>query len=74
MIVQEGASAASRGEQIVAHRVVHHALCHLSLVLQRNRNAVLREAVQEVGGAIERVDDPQIFGVGVGAFGGAFLC
>ena len=74
MIVHEGAAPSCRGEEVVAHRVVNDALRHLFLVPHGNRNAILRKAVQKVGRAIERIDDPQVFGVGVGIFGGTFLC
>jgi hypothetical protein len=39
-------------------------------VLDRDRHREVREAVQEVGGAVERVDDPQPVALAVGA---AFL-
>ena len=73
-VVQERTAPAGRREEIVAHRVVDHAVRDLAAVRERDRNAVLRKAVQEVGRAVERVDDPDVFRVGVGAFGGAFLC
>ena len=73
-VVQERAAPARRREEIVAHRVVDHAVRDLAAVRERDRNAVLRKAVQEVGRAVERIDDPDVFRVGVGAFGGAFLC
>ena len=74
MIVQKSAAAPRCGEEVVVHRIVNHALRNLSFVLQGNRNAILRKAVQEIGGAVEWIDDPQLFGVRVGVFGGAFLC
>ena len=68
-VVEERAAAARGGEQVVAHRVVDHALRDHALVRQRDRHAILRKAVQEVGRAVERIDDPHVLGVGVRARG-----
>jgi len=56
------------------HGIVDDALGDLSLVLQRDRYAILRKAVQEIGGAVERIDDPQVVGGRVGVFRRPFLC
>ena len=50
--------AAAGGPQLVAHRVVDDAGEHALLVLDRDRDAPLRDPEQEVRGAVERVDDP----------------
>src|SRR5439155_2250432 len=73
-VIEKRAAAARRGKQVVAHRVIHHALRDLSSVLQRNRYTVLWKAVQKIGRAIQWIDNPQVLGVGVDAFGGSFLC
>ena len=72
-VVEKGAAAPRSGEEIVADRVEDHALRDHALVRERDRHAVLREAVQEVGRAVEWIDDPQVLGVGVAAAAGAFL-
>src|SRR5207247_10428738 len=74
MIVQKCAATTRRREEIVAHRIVDHALRDPTFVLQRYRYAILRQAVQEVCRSVQRIDDPEIFRCGVGVFGGAFLC
>jgi hypothetical protein len=52
-------------------RVVDHGLGDHAALRQRDRDAVLREAVHEVGGAIDRVDDPGVFCLVVGVGGSA---
>ena len=53
------AAAVARGRpQLVAHRVVDDAGERALLVLDRDRDAPLRDAEQEVRRAVERVDDP----------------
>jgi hypothetical protein len=34
-----------------------------SAVLNRDRDAILRKTVDEIGGAVERVDDPAVLGI-----------
>ena len=62
-VVQVGAAAARGVEQVIARGVVDDRLLHLAAEGQRDRHAVHREAVQEVRGAIERVDDPHVVAV-----------
>ncbi len=62
-VVQESATALGGVEQIVARRVVDDGLLHHATVCQRDRHAVHGEAVDEVGRAVQRVDDPDIFGM-----------
>src|ERR1700693_1145963 len=52
------ARAAHRGKDLLAHRIVDRADLEPTALLDRNRDCEHREAVQEVGGAIERIDDP----------------
>ena len=59
-VVQEGAAAALGREELVGDRVVDQRRVQLSLPLERDRDGELRDAVQEVGGAVERVDDPAV--------------
>jgi hypothetical protein len=59
-VVQEGAAALAGGEHLVAQRVIDHRLIDLALVGEGNRDGVLREAVDEIGRAVERVDDPLV--------------
>ena len=61
--VQEGATTTHGGIEIVAHRIVDHRDGKLPPIHQRNRNAILRKAVQKIGGAVERINDPLIFGI-----------
>ena len=61
-IVEECAAAARRREQVVANRVEDHALRDHAFVRERDGNAVLRKAVEEICGAVERVDDPHMLG------------
>ena len=61
MVVQIGAAAARRCKQIVAHRIVDDRLRQHAFVRERDRHRVLREAVQKIGGAVERIDDPLEF-------------
>ena len=63
--------AARGGEQVIAAGIVDHGLGQHALVLQGDGNGVLREAVEKVGGAVERVDDPLVLRVALGA---AFFC
>ena len=62
-VVQKSASAFGGGKQIVARRVVDHGLLDLAPYRQRNAHAIHGQAVDEVGGAVQWVDDPDEFGV-----------
>ena len=63
------AAAAAGGEQLLAHRVVDDAVLDAAAHLAGDRYREHREAVHEVGGAVQRVDDPD----GVAAAAGAAL-
>ena len=58
LVVEEGALAALGDEHLVGGRIVDEAGDHRALALERDRNGELRNAVQEIGGAVERIDDP----------------
>ena len=64
LVVEEGALAALGDEQLVGDRIVDQAGDDRALALERDRDRELRDAVQEVGGAVERIDDPGVGLVG----------
>ena len=69
LVVEEGALAALGGEQVVVGGIVDQPGDHGAFALERDRDGEVRDAVQEVRGAVERIDDP---GVGlVGALAAA---
>ncbi len=66
LVVEESAFAALGGKQLVVDRIVDQAGDDRVFAFERDRDREMRNAVQEIGCAVERVDDP---GVGlVGAF------
>ena len=67
-VVEEGALAAFGDEKLVGDRIVDHAGDDGAGALQPDRDGELRNAVQEIRGAVERIDDP-----GVGAVGALVL-
>ena len=72
LVVQVRALALLGEEQVVIGGIVDEACDQLAFALERDRHGEVRNAVQEVGGAVERIDDPDI-GL-VGAFArAAFL-
>ena len=72
LVVEEGALAALGGEQLVVGGIVDDAGDDRAFALERDRDREVRDAVQEVHGAVERIDDPAM-GL-VGAFArAAFL-
>ncbi|MNQ85683.1 hypothetical protein D3C85_1008550 [compost metagenome] len=66
--VERGAAAAAGGEFFLAYRIEDHGVLQAALVLAGDAHGVVRNAADEVGGAIQRIDDPQV----VGAFALAF--
>ena len=60
LIVEEGALAALGDIEVVIGRIVDQARDHGALALQADRNRELRDAVQEIRGAVERIDDPGV--------------
>src|SRR6185312_12587624 len=64
------AVAARGGEKFLPHGVVDDGVLQAALVLERDRYGEGGEAVQEIRGAVERVDDPDEFVVAAAA---AFL-
>ena len=57
-VVHVGAAALRCIEQVIAAGVIHHSLLHLTAESQSNRHGIDREAMDEIGGAVERIDDP----------------
>ena len=64
LLVEEGALAALGGEHLVVRRIVDQTGDYDALTLQRDGNRELRNAVQKIGGAVERIDDPAMALVG----------
>ena len=63
-IVEEGALAALGGEHFVACRIVDEPGDQFAVAFERDRDGEVRNAVQEVGGAVERIDDETMGAVG----------
>src|SRR6184192_3996980 len=59
VIVEVRARAAAGGEQLPTHRVVDHRVLEPPADLGCDRDGKHRKAVQEVGRAVERIDDPE---------------
>ena len=57
-VVEVGAGALLGHEHLVLDRIVDHARHDLALVLERDRDRPVRQPVQEVRRAVERIDDP----------------
>ena len=71
-VVEEGALAALGHEQLVVCRIVDEAGDDRAVAFERDRDGEMRDAVQEIGGAVERIDDPAMRPVGA-HMGAAFL-
>ena len=63
-VVDIGAGALLGPEHLVAQRLVDDAGDDLAVALERDRDREMRDAVQEIGGAVERIDDPAVMRVG----------
>src|SRR3712207_3272920 len=59
-VVEEGALALLGDEHFVLGGIVDHPRDDLALPLETDRDAELRQAVQEVGGAVEGIDVPAV--------------
>src|SRR5262249_491910 len=55
--VEESALAALGDEQVIVGRIVDDAGDNRALAFERNRHRKMRDAVEEIGGAVERIDD-----------------
>src|SRR5277367_4073216 len=60
LIVEEGALAAFGGIELVIGGIIDHAGNDGSFALKPDRDRKLRNAVQEVGSAVERIDNPGV--------------
>ncbi len=60
-VVEGGTVTTARGEQLLSVRIVDDAMREAPAVLAGDRYRVVRKAVQVVGGAVERIDDPAEF-------------
>ena len=70
LAVELGAVAARGGEELLAHGIVDHRVLQPPAVLDRDRHREGRKAVQEIRGAVERIDDPDVLALAAAA---AFL-
>ena len=64
LLVEEGALAALGDVELVIGGIVDHARDDRAFALQADRDRELRNAVQEIRGAVERIDDPGVALVG----------
>jgi hypothetical protein len=60
LIVEKRALPLLGDEHLINRRIVDQAGDHGAVALERHRNCEVRDAVQEIGGAIERIDDPRM--------------
>ncbi len=66
-VVEESALAALGDEQVVVGGVVGQRRDNRGIAFKRDGDRKVGDAVQEVGGAVERIDDPAMTFVGTGA-------
>ena len=59
-VVVERALAALGDEQVFVRRVVNQAGDDGAFAFERDRDRKVRDAVEEIGGAVERIDDPAV--------------
>ena len=72
--LQLGARAAGGGEFLAPHRVEDHGVLEASVAHAGDRDREVRDAAHEVGGAVQRIDDPLVAAGARGvARGAAFL-
>ncbi len=58
--VVERTLALCRGEQVVVHRVEHDCVGDFGAACERHRHGVVRKPMDEVGGAVDGIDDPLV--------------
>ena len=63
-VVEESALALLGGENFVRRRVEDQSRHEFALALERDRDGEVGNAVQEVGGAVERIDDEAVGAIG----------
>ena len=59
-VVEIGTCPLLGHEQLVAQRIEDDARHDLAVLLERDRDGPVRQGVKEIGGAVDRVDDPAI--------------
>src|SRR5664279_1680265 len=59
LTVARRTAASPRGVDLAEHGSEHDAELDLPLERERDRDAPVRQPVQKVGGAVDRVDDPE---------------
>ncbi len=64
LVVEIRALAALGDEHFVVGRIIDHAGDDGAVALEPDRHREMRNAVQEIGGAVERIDDPAVALVG----------
>ncbi len=64
LVVEESALAAFGDEQVVVGGIVDEAGDDRAVALERDRHREMRNAVQKIGRAVERIDDPAMGFVG----------
>src|ERR1022692_5318654 len=64
LLIHERTVAAFGDEHLVVRRIVDQAGDNRVFAFERDRDRELRNAVQEIGGAVERIDDPAMRLVG----------
>src|SRR5690606_40180780 len=60
--IERGAAAATGGEFFLANRVEHDGVLQSAAVFAGNADGKVWHAAEEVGGAVQRVDDPLVVG------------
>jgi hypothetical protein len=61
--IQRRPRAQRGGEHLVAAGIVNRANSDRALATERNRHAEIRDALDEVQAAADRVDDPELVGI-----------
>src|SRR5690606_36953467 len=59
-VVQKGAATAAGGKELVARWIVHDRLRDLPVLGERNGYRIDGQAMNEVGGAVQGINDPLI--------------
>src|SRR5690606_36684011 len=65
--VERCTTATAGGEFFQANRVEHYRVLEATAVFARNANGIVWNAADEVGGAIQWIDDPEVVGTVSGA-------
>ena len=66
LVIEKGAFPAFGDEQVVVGGIVGQPGNDDAVPLKRDRNGEMRDSVQEIGGGIERIDDPAVTAIGTG--------